>query len=179
MYSGPEEAGRVGLSMQMFSAISSVSIAFVTSRIPEFGQLVARKEYSDMRRVFNRSAALSIVCMAMMVTAILVADFVSEELKLNIVKRILPFHQIVFLGSACIANHLVYVMSIYLRSHKSEPFVVLSIINAAFIAALNLIFVPRIGGQGAVNVFVLVSVFISLPLAAVIYSRFDPSKTLK
>ena len=179
IYSGPEEAGRVGLSMQIFSAISSVSIAFVTSRIPEFGQLVAKKKYSDMRRVFNRSAALSIVCMAMMVTAIVVADFVSEELKLNIVERILPFHQIVFLGSACIANHLVYVMSIYLRSHKVEPYVVLSIINAAFIAALNLVFVPRIGGQGAVNVFVLVSVFISLPLAAVIYYRFNPIKTLK
>lgn len=173
---GPEAAGRMGLTMQVFSAISSLCIIFVTARSPAFGQLVSSSMYTKLDHLFKRSVVQSFTALGLTVFLALSTIIILSRYYTDFGARLLPLSQTVALSLACIGSHAVYAQSIYLRAHKQEPFMKLSVINAVLMAALSTWAIPRAGTAGAVAAYVFVTLAISTPLGTWIYLRFEPDR---
>lgn len=169
---GPEAAGRMGMSMQIFSALSSICIIFVSARIPVFGRLVASRARSELNRLFSRSVVQSFVTLVVAISLVLVALALFDVLAPGMRARVLPLSQSLLLAVSTLGSHAVYAQSIYLRTHKQEPFMRLSIINGAVMAALASWAIPRFGTVGAVSSYAVVTLALSLPVGTWIFLRF-------
>ncbi|PIT73914.1 hypothetical protein B9Z31_08600 [Limnohabitans sp. G3-2] len=169
---GPEAAGRMGMTMQVFSAISSICIIFVTARIPIFGRMVANRIQSELDILFRRSVVQSFAALvaALMLAMILLTIVHWHEFSIS--TRLLPLGQSWILALACIGSHSIYVQSVYLRTHKQEPFMKLSVINGVLMAGLSTWFIPQAGTAGAVAVYTFVTLCISAPIGTWIYLKF-------
>jgi len=171
---GPEAAGRMGMTMQIFSAISSLCIIFVSARMPAFGQMVANRKRVELEYLFKRSVVQSFVSLvAMLILALVILALVSRN-EPEFATRLLPWGQSFVLALACVGSHIVYAQSIYLRAHKQEPFMKLSVINGMFMAFLSTWAVPMAGTAGAVAAYAFVTLAISMPIGTWIYYRFEP-----
>ena len=54
-FRGPEEAGRMGLSMNIVTQLSAMMLAWMTTKAAPFGSLIAKKERPELDRMFFRS----------------------------------------------------------------------------------------------------------------------------
>ena len=170
---GAEAAGQLGMSMQIFSAISSVCVVLVTARVPAFGRLVATRARSELHRLFARSAAQSFAVLILMLIATLAALAALPSTPFSFGSRVVPLPQAALLALACVASHAVYVEAVYLRAHKQEPFMRLSILNGVLVALGAFLLVPRFGTLGAIGAYAFVMLVVSLPIGTRIFVRFQ------
>jgi O-antigen/teichoic acid export membrane protein len=127
-YHGPIIAGQMGMTWSLVSVLSTTGSAWVSPRVPQFGILVAQKRYDEMDRLFWR--------LMIIVTGITIlggAAFFVLVLGLNyfdhfLARRLLsPLPTALFLIATIIytASGL---MAVYLRAHKKEPFLFISVL---------------------------------------------------
>jgi O-antigen/teichoic acid export membrane protein len=126
-YHGPVIAGQMGMTWSLYGALSSLGIAWLSPRVPQFGIMVAQQRYAEMDRLFWR--------LTIIVTAITTAGAITGWLvifglnyyDIYLAKRfLLPLPTALFLITAVIHTASVP-MSIYMRAHKKEPLLLLSV----------------------------------------------------
>jgi O-antigen/teichoic acid export membrane protein len=148
--SGAEVAGQFGASMQLFSVLNGGAIIWISTKMPIFGMLAAKNNYEKLRTLFFRSFFQST---AMLVIAISLAGaFYWYLVSINaaIVSKILPLNALALLAICSLLNHIVFSMAAYLRSHKKEPFMLISVLNSLCTFSLSLLLVPYYNYMGAV-----------------------------
>ena len=159
---GPVEAGRLGMSLAIAGAISTVAMAWIQTRAPEYGELIARREWHALDALFARGVRQTMfVC-----TSGLVAFWAGVEL-LRITKhpfasRVVDPATLALLGFATIINVFLFAESMYLRAHKDDPFMVLTMVNAAAMAGATMLAGPRYGAFGIMAGYLLVSLIAGL-----------------
>ena len=68
-----------------------------------------------------------------------------------------------------VMNHIVFCQAIYLRAHKREPFLLLSIASSVLLSASTLLF-GKFAGTGAVAAgYCVITSLFALPLATYIF----------
>ena len=55
-FAGAKTAGRFGMTWVILMAINSISMAFINTRGPKFGSLIARSEWPELRKLLESSA---------------------------------------------------------------------------------------------------------------------------
>jgi O-antigen/teichoic acid export membrane protein len=168
---GPVDAGRFGMSLQVVMAMSSTAMAWISTKSPFFGQLIARRERAALDSLFNRALLQSSVFLGVggiLVFALLV--FVQTHMP-GLGSRLVPAWLFGVLCVVCLANHIVFAEASYLRAHKQEPFMMLSVVNGVVTAAAALILIPRFGMEGAVAAFAAGSVGIGFIGGTFVYLR--------
>ncbi|MBT4899544.1 MAG: hypothetical protein HON56_10755, partial [Nitrospina sp.] len=58
-YHGPVVAGQMGMTWQLVTALGSLAMAWVATKVPRFGILVAKKNYTELDRFFFRTSGIS------------------------------------------------------------------------------------------------------------------------
>ncbi|MEJ0005345.1 MAG: hypothetical protein WDM77_02875 [Steroidobacteraceae bacterium] len=106
------------------------------------------------------------------VCGVLLVEKVGSMMHLRVMGRLLPLRQSLILGFACIAAHVVYIISVYLRTHKTEPLVWLSLTNAVVMIVLLSVLTPLWGALGVVLAYAVVNLLVALPIAWLILERF-------
>ena len=125
---GPVAAGRLGLSLTVATALSGVALAWVATKSATFGTLIARREFDELDHRFFPALWQSLS--VLIVGAVLVwlgtwAVFATNNpLRLRILEP-LPMG---LLLAAIVVMHIVLCESIYLRAHKQEPLLVMSLV---------------------------------------------------
>lgn len=135
---GAAEAGRVGLSMAMWTAGLCIASCWMTAKVPQLNMLIERKEWHNLDNQFQKCFARSAVTMVVGGIAFLAAYAALAD-KITVFQRILGLSGMTilflcWLGQLCINN-----WAIYLRAHKKEPLVKFSIINSMAVFAMTLI----------------------------------------
>ncbi len=147
---GPVISGQFGASMQVFSVLNAGAIIWISTKMPIFGMLVAKENYKELNELFFKSFFQSTL---LIVIAILVAGFFYWYLcfiNASLVSKILPFKGLALLAISSFLSHIVFCMASYLRSHKKEPFMMISILSAICIFSLALLLIPKYSYMGAV-----------------------------
>ena len=160
---GPVEAGKMGMSLQIISAINGLFIVWLTTKAPIFGQLIAKKDRRSLDDLFNRSLMQSL---AALIFSILLLLFCIYYLSINspiYLSRVIPLNYWMILSVACISNHILFSEAVYLRAHKEEPLIWLSIWNGLTTLVLALVLIPTLGTLGAV---------LSFSISAIIFGLF-------
>ena len=130
-YRGPAAAGQMGLCLSIMAAISTISVAWVTTKSAPFGALIARREFQELDRRFFPCLWQSWTVIALGGIAFWTAAFWVHHLHLPISHRLLAPLPLAFLVATYVTNHVGFAEAIYLRAHKKEPFLVLTLLLGA------------------------------------------------
>ena len=130
---GPADAGRFGLTLSLTTAIHTVALSFVYARAPSFGTLVASGKADELRRTW-RSATLKSLFIAVLGYCSLMTGVASlRYLRPDLGTRILPLSCLAFMCLAQIANLVGTAAALYMRAHKTEPMMGVSLCMAVAI----------------------------------------------
>lgn len=147
-YRGAAEAGRMGMSLTIASALSSVAIAWINTKASPFGTLVARGEYRVLDQLFFRTLLQSALLLLIgAVVLILGLAYVTPRFP-HLATRVLSLPVFGLLLVTVMCNHFVFSEAIYLRAHKREPFLPVSIAIGLLTACSTLLLGRPWGAAG-------------------------------
>jgi O-antigen/teichoic acid export membrane protein len=152
VYQGPVVAGQMGMSLTINTAITGLSLAWMSTKASPFGRLIACGNIAELDRLFFRtlkqSAVLLLACMGTFLACLMYV----EQHHPKLAGRVLPpWAFALLLAGAFLGTHIVACEAIYLRAHKQEPFLVPTIV-AAVLVSLSTYVLARTVGVGGVAV---------------------------
>lgn len=169
-YHGPVVAGQMGMTLSVSNALLAGCATWMNSRGPEFGKMIARREWHELDAMFFRVLRQSIF----VVTAgAAVGSGCIWFLQANypIGQRFIPAaHAGIFFAAICI-QIVINAFAVYLRAHKKEPFMWTSIVGAVIQGLITWQLGMRFGVLGVVVGFAVINGFLSLPLAYLIWQK--------
>jgi hypothetical protein len=134
-FCGPEEAGRMGLSMSIVTQMSAMMLVWMTTKSAPFGSLIAKRNNSGLDALFFRALWQSLALLSAASAIVLAGVLAMPHLFPKLAHRIVPWPVFLFLLLTAIGSHIVQSEAIYLRAHKCEPFLIQSILIAVATAA--------------------------------------------
>jgi hypothetical protein len=168
---GPVEAGKVGLTMSLTTAIFSISNVWFQSIAPKVNILTSQKNWPVLNKLIIERflIALATYLLAYLVFTLAYIQIESTVFA-EITNRFLPAVGILILFFHWLIQLPIYIMAFYLRAHKKEPYMYFSLIGSLATVLLTLITVYLLPSQYIYISLLLTSVF-GLPFAYSIFLR--------
>lgn len=166
---GAVEAGEMGMSLSISGYMIVLALAWCSTKATPFGQMIARREYAALDRLFQRTLLQSLVVYLLLAACVLGTVALLGEYLPALAGRMLPLGGFLLLLAAAGANMTVQSLATLLRSFKREPFLVQSIAVAVCTVGLALLTTRRWGAAGAEWSYLIAAAGIALPSAVRIY----------
>ena len=153
---GEAAAARMGMSLMVALAIAGFGLAWVNARAVDYGALIALRRYDDLDAVFRASLWQSTGAMTILASGFVsVVEFL-RYIHHPVADRVLPPLPLVLLLAGVIVNHVFVAEAAYLRAHKREPFMRLTLLMAVLTVGGSLLVVRQMGATGVTLVFLIV-----------------------
>lgn len=134
-FSGPVAAGKVGMTLSITSSLINIPGSWGMVRIPQFNILVSQKNKELLDKLFKKIQKQStVVYLAGIFFLAIFLIFIFPVLGWD--KRILPLSNFGVLLLAGFASLSTANMAFYLRAHKEEPYMWLSVANGVITSIL-------------------------------------------
>jgi O-antigen/teichoic acid export membrane protein len=132
-YVGADMAGKLGLSFTIVRSVQAMANSWGVTKIPQFNMLVAKKNRSELDKLLNTIQKQSLsVYAAGTIATILIFIFIFPLI--NWSDRVLPLSEIIIILIAEGIHLIVFNWAYYLRSHKQEPYMKISVLSAILTA---------------------------------------------
>jgi O-antigen/teichoic acid export membrane protein len=168
-YHGAVEAGKMGVSFSIANALMSIAMAWMNTQAPQFGKLVSKKDYANLDRKFFLTLARSVAVMAVLASVLCITNYVAHVENIQYSNRILEPLAFTLLMFATVLNYVTYAQAAYLRAHKEEPFLFISLISAGLIGALTLILGKEYGALGVMSGYTVVCAIVGFGWGSLIF----------
>ena len=169
------EAAQLGMTWTILTALQGASLAWIETRRPVFGALIAARKYSELDRLFFRLMRLSMTVMTVAVSffcsVVWWMGTRSEWLLERLSGRMLPVGATVLFSIAMVLIQFALCTNLYVRAHKRDPFLVASIISSLTVATLEVWLGSLYGCTGIALGYLLGIGCIQVPLWTLIWSR--------
>ncbi len=170
-YQGAVAAGRMGMSLSITASIGAVAIAWMNTKASPFGYLIAQRKYVDLDFLFFRTLKQSTLFLLTGTgTFFICLEYAAIHYPKYAGRVLVPWAFGLLLLTA-IASHIITSEAIYLRAHKQEPFLIVSIANAVFVGlaayflgryySANAVTVGYMLGQGAIGLALGTYIFVT------------------
>lgn len=125
-------AGQMGMTLTALNGIQALSISWMTTKVPLYSYLIAKKDYSQLDNIFNKTLKQSVfingfLLFAMLVTIGGIRNWQITIGNVDLGNRFLPYLPLLLMMIPLFINQFVSSWAIYLRCHKQEPFLINSI----------------------------------------------------
>lgn len=168
-YQGAVSAGQMGMSISVALAISAFAIGWMYTKSAPFGVLVAKRRWAELDRAWTRTAVQStLVCASLCLGALLVLTYLNASGS-PLAARFLPLQPFVVLMVAITLSHVWFCESYYLRAHKREPFVWISLASGVLVALSSLVLGRSYGAMGMVVGYAAVVLMVGLGAGTFIF----------
>lgn len=168
-YHGPVMAGKMGMSLVISNVIAVVPLIWLQANTPVMARFIVNSNWLALDRMFTRLFWQSVAVSLMGGIAVVAILWLFSTHPL--VNRLLPITDMIFLLIAFFLSHVIGALAHYLRMHKREPFMLVSIIGAILVA-LSLWFFGRLfGTTGMVLSLMLINLIYGLPSALWLWFR--------
>ena len=142
---GAVVAGQMGLTIQALNSTMSLSMGWISTKIPVFSKYIALKDYFSLDRLFNKSIKqMGIICFVLLVLFFLVIVLLNVSrfsIGGNVISdRFLPYIPLILLIIPTFLFQFTYAWATYLRCHKKEPFLLLSICEGVTVGLSTIVF---------------------------------------
>lgn len=161
-YQGAVVAGQMGMTLSAANALLSVCLTWMNVRNPEFGKLIAVKEWGTLDAIFSQVMKQSILIAAAGAAAGGGAIYLLKEYS-RMGERFLPLPQVLLLLAATVSIVVINGYATYLRAHKQEPLLALSVATAVLQGLATWFLGKKFSSSGVSAGYFIISVFISLP----------------
>lgn len=161
-YRGVVEAGQIGMSINIANAVANIAMAWMNSKAPRFGGLIAKKDYVALDAVFFSTLWRSLAILVFLSSVLCIINYGLHETGMKFATRFLDPGTFVLLMLATIMNYISYAQAAYLRAHKEDPFLAVSIVCAVMIGISTLLLGRSYGADGAITGFFLICCFVGV-----------------
>ncbi len=169
-YHGPVIAGQMGMTWVFVGALMSVASSWIMPKAPRFGILIAQQRYAELDRIFWRMTAVVLSVTIMGATGIWAVVFSLNQLHHRFAIRLLPPAPTAYLLLATIIVSALLPMATYLRAHKKEPLLALSVTSGFLTAVAVVVLGKYYSAEGVAVGYLAVSATVT-PFVALIWHR--------
>jgi hypothetical protein len=160
--SGPAAAGRMGMSLTLASAVYFVASSLLTTKLPRFGELIARRDFAELDARFFPTMWRAFGVMALGAAALFGGTLALRAIGHRWSERLLDPLPFALLLAAMMANTIFTAEAVYLRAHKQEPLLGVFIASAIAIGASTLILGRAYGATGMMLGYFAATLFVSV-----------------
>jgi O-antigen/teichoic acid export membrane protein len=169
---GPVVAGQFGMTWQLIGAIQDGGASWLRPQIPKFGILIAQKKWDELDSLYARTAKISLIAVVLVSSAVWLAVRGLYAFDFKLGHRLLgPLPTAVFL-LGLVLLHRASFKAAYLRSHKIEVLMRLSIVCSLLQGALVVALGRWLGPLGAAIAYTGTIGLIMTPWFSVLFSRY-------
>lgn len=125
---GAKAAGQMGMTQAALSGIFGLANSWFSTKVPLFSGFIARKEYTILDSIFNKTIKQALFVMLSCLAILFVLLNVIQYYQWSIISRFLDLTSFSLLAMGSITLFITNALATYLRCHKDEPFLLLSIV---------------------------------------------------
>lgn len=171
-YHGAAVAGQMGMSLSAANALLGICITWINAKNPEFCKLVVKRDWLGLDKSFFRILLQSTTAVTIgAITGWCAIALVQMTHPFG--ERFLPADQMALLFTSVVIQNIIYGFATYLRAHKLEPLLAVSIVAALLQGTATWYLGSRYSSIGATGGYLLVSLFFSLPATYFVWRRFS------
>lgn len=159
---GAVVAGQMGMTITVLNAILMLTLSWVSTKVPTFSVLIARRQYIELDKLFNTALIQSTILNVFGLCVFFFLVFVLRHFQIAINgkpfgDRFLDYKSMLFMAIPITLNHIIAAWATYLRCHKKEPMLVQSIVIAVMCSASTFIFGYAFGVTGITAGYLVIS----------------------
>lgn len=137
-YYGTVEAGQVGLTVAVCTAIFGISNIWMTIIIPKMNILVSQKNYVTLDLIFRKHLVLSVITYILGIIILFIIITVFKEYVPFDERLVKPF-SLMIISLGWFFQVIINSLAVYMRAHKEEPLMFLSFVMALYISFTSLL----------------------------------------
>ena len=168
---GPAEAGRLGMTISLVSAIFMTATAPLTTKTPLFGALVARRDFAALDARFFTAMWRSVALMALGSLALFAGVLALRAIGHRWSARLLDPLPLALLLAGFLANTVAFAEAIYLRAHKREPFLGVYIATALVVTSTTFLLGRAYGATGMMLGYLVATAVITVGGGTWVFQR--------
>ena len=168
---GAAEAGRLGMAMAVFNAVTTVGMSWLNAKVPTLTAQISRGESAALNKLFDSVATRSLVVTTALVLVVLGADAAATALGLRLASRVASLPVIGWLAVTTIINTAIFSAATYMRAHREEPMLAVSVCGGA-LTALAVWLSASASVSTMMMLYTAITLFFGLPWTAVLFLRY-------
>jgi O-antigen/teichoic acid export membrane protein len=172
---GPEAAGKVGVSLQIIMTLNLLSLSWLSTKSSLFSRYVALSQRSKLDYLYDRSFIQSSVFHLTFLLLSIIGLTLMKNYSPVLYERVLPINFFSILCIASFGNHFLFSQAVYLRAHKKELLMGISVFSAFTTLVLAFVLTGYWGLVGTVFSFAIPSIFINFLLGNYVFNKFRKS----
>jgi hypothetical protein len=145
---GPVVAGQMGMSLTVCTALLGASMSWMNTKASPFGVLVARRRWIELDTLFFRTLRQSLLVLVVGSAVICSLVLMLKSHDHPFAKRLLPLFPFGLLLISTMLNHILFCEAQYLRCHKTEPLLVLSVVIGILTGSSTCLLAKPFGALG-------------------------------
>lgn len=157
---GPIAAGKMGMSITLIGVIQGTCNAWVVTKSATFGIFIAREQFEELDRVFFRALVQSSCFFALGALVLFLSLIYLRNHGYSFANRVLEPLPLFLLICGGFIQSFVNSQATYLRAHKQEPFLWITLAGGAVVGLSTLLLGPPFGATGILSGYVLGSLTI-------------------
>lgn len=126
---GAVEAGRLGITMAVFGALLTVGMSWVNAKLPALAAHVSKNERTSLNTLFNSVVKRSMIFTTIVILTIIAIVAVMTRMEMAAVHRFASLPVVLCLSVVTLANCFIFAAAAYMRAHKEEPMMWVSVIT--------------------------------------------------
>jgi O-antigen/teichoic acid export membrane protein len=168
-YSGPIEAGKMGMSISIATILTSIGFVWMQANTPELTKYAADHNWQRFDQIFLKYFIQSSIFVLFGIMSIIGGLYFLEGS--IYIDRVLPLHLMSILLVSFAISHVISCLAYYLRLHKREPFMVLSVIGAIIVSVGVVYFASLSGASGIVYFLLITNIFYGFPTSFFLWRK--------
>ena len=173
---GADEAGRLGLSLTIFSSITTLGMSWVNARYASMGGLIASDQRSELNRLFKTLLWRALVFNISTSMVFIIFVLFLGQMGAEIASRISSVEILLLLAGVAVSNTIVFSLATYMRAHREEPMLMLSVV-VAIATGLATYFSIGISVSIAMLCYLSINLLIALPWAVMLWKNYAKRST--
>ncbi len=170
-YHGPVVAGQMGMTWVFVNALMAVAASWVMPKAPQFGILIAQQQYTELDRLLWRLVAVVFAVTALGALGMWASVIVLNQMQHPFAVRLLAPAPTGYLLLATFMMSASLPMSTYMRAHKKEPLLRLSLLTGLMTGIAVVVLGKYYSAEGAAIGYLLVTAMVTPFVIVIWYKR--------
>lgn len=166
---GAVVAGQMGMTLTALNGILSLSLSWMSTKVPLYSGLIAQKKYEQLDNIFSKTLIQSALINTLGLGFIFFSIYILKYYEFSLGNRFLSYTPLMLLMVPIFLNHFISSWATYLRCHKQEPFLIPSIVSACAIALSTLILGNNFGIIGMTAGYCIITFFLGFVWGYIIF----------
>jgi hypothetical protein len=168
---GAQEAGRLGMALTIFGSITAIGMSWVNARFPMMGACIARGERGELNSIFAAVAKRAVAFNALVCGLFLAVIGGLQGLQLPWVHRLADWNVLCVLAALAVLNTAIFSMATYMRAHREEPMLTLSVVMGSAVGVATVWSVAH-GVSVMMLMYLLLNAVVSLPWTVTLWKTY-------